>query len=365
MSNTITSPLLMTTINQLENKLNNIVELAVKLSIATSCSLSVSFGHKKPAIILHYGKAFNRETDQQSVYDLASLTKILGTTMAIQHAVDRASLRLDETPFACWPHASVRAILAHRAGLPKHVRFYEMLTLSRQNFVQNRAAIFANLFTVEAKERRDERLYSDLGFMALGLLLEKKRALPLAQIFADAWQHSELHTGLTWYPSLPLSYSHENPHIVPTGYCTARGHRVIGQVHDPNCYFMGGLEGHAGLFGTLSDVDHLGRYFLRAVKEAKSHNDSLIRDFARLGLGFDKPTKDGTTRYLSPHAFGHFGYTGTSLWIDPYWPSGQGIVIALLTNRVNVSENPHGIFWLRLAINRALQHYVQSPHSAQ
>ena len=117
---------------------------------------------------------------------------------------------------------------------------------------------------------------------------------------------------------------------------------------------MGGLAGHAGLFGDLMSVKNIGRYFLSAFKAQKNPTEMVIADFARRGIAFDKPQPKGTTRHLSKEAFGHFGYTGTSLWIDPTACQSQGLVIALLTNRVNYSEKPEGIFWLRLAINQAI-----------
>jgi hypothetical protein len=88
----------------------------------------------------------------------------------------------------------------------------------------------------------------------------------------------------------------------------------------------------------------------------RTNHERLARFFAMRDLGFDKSTVIGTTRYFSDDAFGHFGFTGTSLWIDPRWLAGRGLVVTLLTNRVNVRENPAGIFWLRLAINRCLRY---------
>ncbi len=341
----------MTPTKLLERKLTSILDRSIDLSIATSCSLSISHGREDgPALTVHRGHG----TNDQSVYDLASLTKILGTTLALAHAIARGRLTLHDQPFSCWQHATIRALLAHKAGLPEHRRFYDLFKLSDKHFEQNRETIFAELFATKANELRDARLYSDLGFMALGFLLENKIGKPLNEIFDDAWHRCGFCSTFSWFPSRPVGYQAEHQRVIPTGFCRARKAHVLAQVHDPCCYYLGGLAGHAGLFGTLGEVDACGRYFLRAHQQPRTEIDHLLRLFSLRGLGFDKPTTRGTTRYFSPFAFGHFGYTGTSLWIDPRAQNGKGRVITLLTNRVHCSDSPEGIFWLRLAINRAL-----------
>ncbi len=335
-------------------KLENIVERALSRNIASSISLAVSGPFEQP-VIIHRGIVDKHATNDNTLYDLASLTKIIGTTMAVAHAIERGIFRRDDLPFLQWPRGSIEALLAHRAGLPAHRRFYEECSLSTSDFQSNRATIFERLFETIAQEDCTRRLYSDLGFMALGFLLEEHHKKPLFEIFCDAWRACSLAIPFTWFPSQCSSRMSTTTNIAPTGYCPARNAYVRAQVHDPNCYFLGGLAGHAGLFGSLSAVDRVGRFFLRAALNPNTPLEYLLRLFAQRGLGFDKPTLSGTTRYFSPSAFGHFGYTDTSLWIDPAFNNCNGIVVSLLTNRVHKSEKPEGIFWLRLAINRALQ----------
>lgn len=343
----------MTRFSTLETALKAVVSRAIDARVASSISLAVSFGDD-PAIIIHDGHTQGAETGARSVYDLASITKIIGTTMTLAHAVKRSDFSLDDVLFPQWPHATIAAILAHRSGLPAHLRFYETLKLPHRAFASNRVAIFNKLFTVAAHESRDARLYSDLGFMALGHHLEQRYNKSLFEIFESRWRDASLDCSFRWYPSQPLTHHSDEPHLAPSGVCRARKRLVVGQVHDPNCYFMGGLEGHTGLFSTLADVDAFGRYLLRAFITPKNRAEDILQKMALRGIGFDKPTSTGTTRYFSDYAFGHFGYTGTALWVDPRWHGGRGVVVSLLTNRVNCSERPEGIFWLRLAINRLL-----------
>jgi CubicO group peptidase (beta-lactamase class C family) len=190
--------------------------------------------------------------------------------------------------------------------------------------------------------------------MALGFFLERYYKKPLFDIFVDSWAAYNIKHDFKYFPSKPPSYLENQKNIATTGFCYRRQKLICGQVHDRNCYFMGGLAGHAGLFSTLDTVKSMGQFFLKAIKDPQSELDYYLSSYAKAGLGFDKPSIRGTNRHLSLTAFGHFGFTGTSVWIDPQACQKEGIIIALLTNRVNCSEKPEGIFDLRLKINQAI-----------
>lgn len=331
--------------------LTAIVTHAAARKIASSISLHVSFGDDKD-IVIHHGRTNQRTlTSAQTIYDLASLTKIVGTTIAIARAISLGKISLDEKPFASWPHTSVRQLLEHRAGLVAHVHFYNELKLSDQNFIANVDAILHHIFATTPAPTT-ERMYSDLGFIALGHLLEQLFNEPLYEVFRATWRTLGIED-FPWFPSTHTTRASLSS-LAPTGVCIARKTKVIAQVHDANCYFMGGLAGHAGLFGTLAQAAAIGKLFLRIAHAPENYFENLIKHFAETGLGFDKRLPRGSMQHLSPRAFGHFGYTGTSLWIDPLINRKRGVVISLLTNRVNECELPEGIFWLRLAINRAI-----------
>lgn len=344
----------------LKSTLQRITEEALQRQIASSISLLVGFSdHDSPQdIIIHQGyTAPQVATGDETIYDLASLTKILGTTLAIAKAINDGTTSLDEIPFSSWPHGSIRSLLAHTAGLPAHKRFYEDLSLSKHDFHHNRTLITQDLL-LQPTHQTTERLYSDLGFMALGFLLEERYKKPLWNIFGDTWKAFGITPAFSWFPSsLPKS---ENTLVAPT-FCRARNAYLRGQVHDANCWYLGGLAGHAGLFGTLQSVRVFGQALLLWHHNPRHHLHNLIADFMHNGLGFDKPAADGSNYCLSPQAFGHFGYTGVSLWIDPAL-GPNGTMIALLTNRIHESKQPEGIFWLRKTINEAVVESTDLQH---
>ena len=286
-------------------------------------------------------------------YDLASITKIIGTTLAAARAIAEGHMTLKTVPFSQWPAVTIEALLGHKSGLPAHRKLYEELALDLRDYDNNRYAIFDYLMSLQTRPTIT-RVYSDLGFMALGFYLEKLYKLPLFDIFKETWSFFGIDEPFFFCPSKPRAFNCDSLCVVPTGYCSHRLRYLRGQVHDTNCYYMGGLSGHAGLFGTLRAVAGIGQWFLRVAKNPLNEAEYLVAKFARLGLGFDKPSPKGTNRFLSPDAFGHFGYTGVSLWIDPQAMKERGLIIALLSNRTHCDERPEGIFWLRAAVNRAI-----------
>jgi len=315
---------------------------------AVACNITPCVSFSNGSHDYHGGCATNN-----TVYDLASLTKILGTSLAVARAIISGHMSLSEVPFAVWPQVSLKDLLAHTSGLAAHLKFYECAGISRTNFSSNKLIIFDNLF----KQRPDTgprrvRLYSDLNFLALGWLLEQRLKKPLIQIFKDTWDSFEIHQDLKFFNAISPSPTNINI-IAPTGVCPVRKRRIRAHVHDLNCYFLGGLAGHAGLFGDLNSLKAFGVFFLRCIKKPKSANEELIAYFARHGLGFDKPHAAGSVAALSPQSFGHFGFSGTSLWVDPGVRSDQGRYFALLTNRVDANLRPEGIFWLRKNIHKA------------
>lgn len=332
----------------LSKELNQIINRALIDDVATSISLFVGFGQgdlgKDIEIV-----AEKEPKDGPTIYDLASVTKICGTTIAVAKAVLDDKMSLDEKPFLAWP-ITIRSILAHTAGLPAHKKFYEDLSLSNKDFAFNRELIFEELFKVIPSTKRS-RVYSDLGFIALGFLLEERLKRPLDEILSHAALIAKAPLFTTKSAS-PFYQPEKN--FAPTGYCPVRLNQVLGQVHDANCFFMGGTGGHAGFFGTLAEMKAMGRFFLSAVKNPDSPLKDLLARFAKDGLGFDRREVAGPAGPLSPGAFGHYGFCGTSLWIDPSHGK-DGMIVSLLTNRVHKNKTLHQIFRLRRAINKAIK----------
>lgn len=219
-------------------------------------------------------------SDPKTEYDLASLTKIFCTTLLTAQAVAEDFLSLDEKPWACWPGVSIEHILTHRAGLPPWVD------------ISNIQDVF-NIKPIAKPGKKT--VYSDMGFIALGALLEKRLGEPLDKLF-------------------------EMPHV---------HFRGPEPVDDARCQALGGVAGHAGLFGTLRGVAEEALFFLMCCKNPQTKLEHVIKKFAEYpgprALGFDK------SEALSPKAFGHLGYTGTSAWIDPL----EDAVYVLLMRRLD------------------------------
>ncbi len=294
-----------------------------------------------------------------TVYDLASLTKVLATTtLAMRHCA-AGTLPLDTAVadrfprFLAQPRMTIADLLAHSAGLPAHRPYYQE--------VAGRAGYLARLGaepTVYAPRTRHE--YTDLGFMLLGLLIEDAGGASLAAQFDDL-------LAATIGPA-ELGYGVRDQwrgRVAPSGVSRWRQRMLTGQVHDDNAAALGGVAGHAGLFGTANAVGALARWYLslwlgRAPVSAGISSALVARFAARgavpgasRGLGWDTmlPTSSCGTR-LSARAIGHTGYTGTSLWLDP----DRDLYVVCLTNRVHAGGDAdgEGIRALRVAVHDAV-----------
>jgi CubicO group peptidase (beta-lactamase class C family) len=294
-----------------------------------------------------------------TVYDLASLTKVLATSaLAMRHAA-AGTLPLhtaiaDRLPqFAEWPRLTVADLLEHTAGLPAHRPLYRQAA-GRAGYLVRIAA------EPLAYAPRTTHEYTDLGFILLGVLLEDAGGAPLAAQFdrfvSDALGGADVAFGLrgAW-----------RARVAPTSVSQWRERMLCGVVHDDNAAALGGAAGHAGLFGTAAAVGAFARWFLtlwhgRALVSAGITRSQVAR-FATRGtvpgssraLGWDTmlPTSSCGTR-LSPRAIGHTGFTGTSLWIDP----DRDLYVVCLTNRVHAGGDGSGdgITTLRRAVHDAI-----------
>lgn len=319
--------------------------------------------HRRKAAVagfLHRGEGA-LPVDEATVWDLASLTKLLSTTLVVARAVDAGRVALDEEPWpASWPGVTVAHVLRHDAGLPAWAPLYEHARRAGVCGLGDGARVVtekARALTPEAAPGA-RTLYSDLGFIALGAWLEERLGAPLDRAFADvaiAFGDHELR-----FVRLDVDGFHPAvPRVAPTERCPWRRRALHGQVHDDNAFAMGGVAGHAGLFGSLLDVEAAARYFLRSLVEGR---DPTLASFAagsgERGLGFDRASPTGTTGgALSERAVGHLGFTGTSLFIDPAPP---GAAYVLLTNRVHESrEHKERIFAVRQAFHREAASWVR------
>lgn len=274
-----------------------------------------------------------RAVDEDTVWDLASLTKLLSTTLLAARAIDEGKLALDEAPWPHWPGVTVEHVLRHESGLPAWQPLFEAARKAGRAGLPEgkRIVVDAALAVVPEAPPRERTRYSDIGFIALGALLEQRFAAPLDEVFVDEARTRFGATGLRFvrldrdgfHPTVPL--------VAPTERCAWRRRAMHGQVHDENAFAMGGVAGHAGLFGTLRDMEACARFFLGAMTPT-------LRAFAapaeapRRPIGFDHATGGASTGGALPaNTVGHLGFTGVSLWAD----RDNQRAYVLLTNRIH------------------------------
>jgi CubicO group peptidase (beta-lactamase class C family) len=293
---------------------------------------------------------------ESTIFDLASLTKVLATTTLAMSAVELGRLDLDELiagRLNTWrgtdrESVTVRDLLAHCSGLTAYLPFFR----DYRGRVEFERAI--SELPLECAPRT-QSIYSDLGFMLLGFILEDIARMPLADQFSTI-------AGLV--APEPLAFrppSSWRSRTAPTEIDPWRGRLLIGEVHDENAWALGGAAGHAGLFGTAAAVGSFARLVLATLR----HDTPLGRrdtwqTFTRRrddvpgssrALGWDTmlPTSSCGTM-LSPSAIGHTGFTGTSLWIDP----ARDLYIVLLTNKVHPTRENDKLKTLRPLIHDAI-----------
>lgn len=282
------------------------------------------------------------QTNAATIWDLASLTKVIGTTSAAMALVEDGSMSLDDRVAAWVPswirgdrrklQVTLRQLITHRAGLPAFRRWY----LEIEGREAYDAAIDAEALEADPGERY---VYSDIGVMTMARAIEQASGTTLdslleRRVFGPLGMRD---TGFNPDPSL-------RGRIAPTEIDTIyRGYHVHGEVHDENAHAYGGVSGHAGLFSTVRDLSRFARMMLRegvADSGERVFLPGTVRMFTRRqseassrALGWDTPSGANSSagRWMTSSAFGHTGYTGTSIWIDPE----LDLFVIVLTNRVN------------------------------
>jgi CubicO group peptidase (beta-lactamase class C family) len=323
------------------------------------------------------GEPVRRETR----YDLASLTKVLGTTTLVAIAVSEGWLSLESPvpePYrrAC-PGATLADLLEHSAGLTAHREYFLEVDPPAPAEILARVAA-----TPPESPLRARSLYSDLGFLILGDLLERAAGRGLLELFEDRVAyplglHHKADPELGFLPLRPGGISTAlqiriaptevyDPGLHPEGppsYFRVRGGEryAHGEVHDDNAWAMGGVAGHAGLFGSASGVLEVALAWLEAripglspAVRQRFWTASRVPGSTRW-LGFDGPAHDGSGSCglsLGSSAVGHTGFTGTSLWMGTP-PDGEPRVCVLLANRVHPTRTREGMLEFRQRFHQA------------
>ena len=274
----------------------------------------------------------------ESIYDLASLTKVVGTTTALMILFDQGKIHLDDPVSKYIPEFSggekdlvtLRLLLEHRSGLPAGRDLWRIA----HSPDEARQAVVETPLVYHPDEYYE---YSDLGADMLGFVVEAASGQRLDQFLADhVWKPLGMEDTF-FKPADSL-----RDRIAPTEVNPPRGYPLRGEVHDENAFALGGIAGHAGLFSSASDLSVFAQMMLNGGQFGGTRiiSDSTVALFTTRAartraLGWDTCAGDGSCgKYLSERAYGHTGFTGTSLWIDP----DRDMFVILLTNRVHAAR---------------------------
>ena len=331
----------------IDRRIDTIVNNAIAAGAMPGCQIVVL--HKGEKVIdrtyghLTYAPDAAPVTSQ-TLYDLASLTKVCATTLAVMKLYEEDKVELNDKLSKYLPYLrdtdkediTLKQALSHCAGLKAYDALWQRTS--------NRDSIL--LLIAESRLRGDNNYcYSDFGFMLLADMVERVSGQPLDQYVMEHF-----------YRPMGLASTCFNPAdagflgtMAPTEIDTFRG-EIVGKVHDPNAYAMGGVSGHAGLFSTAGEVAELmqmlldgGLYHGKRYLKEKTIKTFTSRHYEKQGnrraLGFDKqlfnPSKSGQVcPEASQESYGHTGFTGTMLWVDP----SRDLVFVFLSNRTYPSS---------------------------
>ena len=318
-------------------------------------------GKEKRKIITYCGNASQypekRKLKKNACFDLASLTKPLATTMAILCLLKMKKIDLDEKLPSLLEkkiigekkNINIKQLLGHCSGYSAHREYFRIL---KDTPVNKRGDFVETLLLQEKLEYKPETraVYSDLGFMLLGRIIEKKSGISLEKFVREqVLQPLNLENNIFFNPLFDSNHIYRNKEFVATENCPWRKKVLCGEVHDDNCYAMGGVAGHSGLFGDIESVTNYIGLIFDMWKGVANHPHIERRDLINFlvrqqkipgstrALGFDTTTKSGSSSgiHFSEKSVGHLGFSGTSFWMDPE----NDVVVLLFSNRVHPSRN--------------------------
>jgi CubicO group peptidase (beta-lactamase class C family) len=291
--------------------------------------------------------------DENTLWDMASLTKVVGMTTAMMQLSEAGKVDLDapvqryikEFQGPNKERVTLRHLLTHSSGLPAWRPLYKE---TESSGAARALAVATALDTLPGVRM----VYSDLGAIILGLVVERVSGEALDAYLARHVFGPLRMTSTTYRPGPNLL-----PRIAPTEYDPWRQRHIRGEVHDENAYALGGVSGHAGLFSTGHDVARLCRMYLnggtldraRIVSAATIRRFTAVQDstLSNRALGWETPNGTNSAGHLLTRpAFGHTGFTGTSIWVDP----SRDLFVILLTNRVNPTRQNLRIGAVRTAL---------------
>ena len=321
-----------------------VLDQAVEEKAAPSISIGV-WSHETPNEV--YIGGLGAGVSAHSVFDLASVTKVIGTMAAVAALIERRLLTWDTQVQSILPEYPDREgrlihLVSHTAGWVWWQPFWESvrakyspIAIESIPFVTRQKDYLDLLKKLKPEHKVGENCtYSDISMMWVGFLIERITGLELDHFLErDVWPWIGIETA---YFNRIIQTGMTDATVIPTEDCPWRGRRLQGVVHDDNCYVMGGVAAHAGVFSEITAPLWYGKkilsgFFSHAVTEGFFNRVSLPEGCPRTG-GWDTPSGPTPSlgRYFSDRSIGHLGFTGTSLWLDPE----HGIAVSLLSNRV-------------------------------
>ncbi|HYL63330.1 MAG TPA: glycoside hydrolase family 3 N-terminal domain-containing protein [Candidatus Methylomirabilis sp.] len=345
----------------------DVIEKAIADKAFPGATLAVGY---KGKVSLHaFGKlnydAKSPQVNLRTMYDVASLTKVIVTTTLVEKLVEgdfKSPLLLD-APIerylpewnsggqSEWRHrVTVRHLMTHTSGLPAFKEYWRN-SKGKQDTLR---MIFAEPLEYEPGTKM---IYSDLGIILMAEIIERLTGQKLDDL-AKEYIFQPLGMNDSMYKPPKKLW----PLIAPTEFDAQYRHRLIqGEVHDENAYAIGGVSGHAGVFSTAPDLAAFCQMLLnggvyahqRILKRATIAQFTAPQQLSNgtRTLGWVVPTEGSSSgHYFSPHSFGHTGFTGTSIWIDP----DRQVFVVLLTNRVNPTRENHRIAQVRPSLHDAV-----------
>jgi CubicO group peptidase (beta-lactamase class C family) len=365
---------------QLRKKLDRIIEGSLKNHSFSGCALGFFMTRNQQVVgeTYNYGRtgleAQSAFIDDKTAFDLASLTKPLVTTMATLSLLDKGKIDLEDCLSVyfkdigpAYKDIKVVHLLNHSSGLPAHKPYFnELLQIPEERRMDHLITLI--LSETLSGQPGNHSIYSDLGFILLGWIIEKISGERL-DIYWEKNILRPMHLEGQLFFNSEGSTSRQ---FAMTGTCPWSKKNLRGKVHDDNCRVLGGVAGHAGLFGTIVGVlSFVEKLFLqyKGIQQHPAYDQKILKKvFAKphetssWALGFDTPSAEFSSsgKYFSDKTVGHLGFTGTSFWLD----LKNGCAVVLLTNRVLYSPDMVAIRKLRPLVHNTIMEYILNKRPA-